>query len=70
MRDFHEQSFVLFIQTDISLLNLTNVEKVEPEIMVVNPKFTGFSIAIRYVFFVASLIGAIIYGARFKKIPK
>ena len=37
--------------------------------MLVNPKFTGFSIAIRYVFFVMSIIGAIIYGARFKKIP-
>lgn len=38
--------------------------------MVVNPKFTAFSIAIRYVFFVLSLVAAVVYGARFKKIQK
>ena len=70
LRNFHEQSFVLFIETDIALANITNVEKVEPEIMVVNPKFTDFSIAIRYVFFVLSIIGVVVYGARFKKVPK
>ena len=70
LRGFSEQSFVLIIETEPALLNLTGVDKIEPEIMVVNPKFTGFSIAIRYTFFVCSMIGAIVYGARFKKIPK
>ena len=37
--------------------------------MVVNPKFTNFSIIIRYFFFAASVVGLVLYGSRFRKIP-
>ncbi len=38
--------------------------------MVVNPQFTKFTFAIRYVFFVLSMIGCFMYFFRFRKIPE
>lgn len=38
--------------------------------MVVNPKFTVFSIVIRYVYFVFSVLGLVLYAARYRRVPK
>ena len=37
--------------------------------MVVNPQFTNFSIIIRYVFFVGSVVTLVLYAGRFRKTP-
>lgn len=69
LRDFGDESDVLLIQTEPSLETLRNIDSVGTEYMVVNPKFTVYSIVLRYVYFVISVVGLVLYGARYRTIP-
>jgi len=56
----------------LSFENVTafkNVDRVAGGVLLINPEFTKYSFVIRYLFFAFSLIAAVIYIVRFRKIP-
>ena len=63
--------------TSLILINFLNPEnlknintsKINTSILVVNPEFTKYTFLIRYVFFLLSVIGSVMYLWRLKKVP-
>lgn len=52
-----------------NITDYTNIADISGGVLVVNPEFTKYTFVIRYIFFGFSLVAAIIYIARFRKIP-